>query len=211
MGKRRHLQRSRPVGRPFVCVVEHWAVEPLQYGIWHATVVLVRVYPSSSRPSYLHVGRSCGRCAQICNQSLAVSLCSVKQVQAVAIKERSHGAPGVHGTDRTRTHLAEHSRLWLLHHLEHGTEQAMRESIDFCNTTMHKGVIDDRHVALFPMNPGAHSPTWVGTEQIMVVEPAAINGIDVIAATRRAPSGGVDNVHRVRPVCVKGFMQGTPR
>jgi hypothetical protein len=43
----------------------------------------------------------------------------------------------------------------------------------------------------------------------MVVEPAAIEGIDVLADERWGTSGGVDYVHRVR--YVKGFMQSTPR
>jgi hypothetical protein len=85
----------------------------------------------------------------------------------------------------------------------------MRESIDFCDATMHKRVIDDPQAALPPMNPVAHSPTWVGTEQIMVVEPAAVEGINVLADERWGTSGGVDYVHRVR--YVKGFMQSTPR
>ena len=85
----------------------------------------------------------------------------------------------------------------------------MRESIDFCDATMHKRGIDDLQAALSPMNPVAHSPAWIGTEQIMVVEPAVIEGIDVPADDRWETSRGVDYVHRVRRV--KGFVQSTTR
>ena len=126
----------------------------------------------------------------------------------VAIKERSHGAPGVHSTYRSRTHLAEHSPHRLLRKIENGAKKAMRDSIDLCHATMHMCVRHERIVALFPMPPAAHSPPWIGAKQIVVVDPAAIVQIAVAAATIQS-SGGVDHIHPLR--AVEPFVQSTPR
>jgi hypothetical protein len=60
---------------------------------------------------------------------------------------------------------------------------------------MHMGVQDERHVALLPVDPVAWSPPWIRTKQIVAVEPAAVEGIDVCLVGPTHKSGGVNNVH----------------
>ena len=58
-------------------------------------------------------------------------------------------------------------------------EKAWRESSYFSNATMHMVGVDESLVTLMPMHPDAWSIPRIGTKQIVRVDRAAIEGIDI--------------------------------